>query len=79
MKKSQFKSFKETVIEAGKDAVVWYAGYLWLTLSRQQINIIYNILLTKPFLNESTFNSKVGIEIPSGLFILKEGSNNNEN
>ena len=79
MKKSQFKNFKEAITMAGKDAVVWYAGYLWLTLSRQQINIIYNILLTKEFLKESTFNGKVGIEIPSGLFIIKEGSNNHEN
>lgn len=79
MKNSEFKYFKEDITKSGKDAAVWYVGYMWLYLTARQHKEIYDILLTKPFLKEELFNNHLGIEIPSGLFIIKEGSNNHEN
>lgn len=79
MKNSEFKEFKEAITQADKDAAVWFMGFAWLYLTPRQHDKIYDILSTKSFLKEEIFNNHVGIEIPSGLFIIKEGSNNHEN
>lgn len=74
MKTQDYKNFKNLIIKATdpKDPI-WWAGFLWVDLTKRQATEIVRILETKPFIKDTvTFNGHEAVEIPSGLAIWKE-------
>lgn len=73
MKNAEYKAFKDTVNTADEKHFIWWAGYLWIDLTKRQAREIVNILSGKDFIKKTTtFNGHEALEIPSGLAIWTE-------
>lgn len=73
MKNAEYKAFRNTVATADEKNPIWWAGFLWIDLTKRQANDIITILERLDFIKEVTlFNGKQALEIPSGLAIWKE-------
>ena len=64
MKTNQFKLFHSEVMKADKTSDVWYAGYLWMDLTKRQTEIISDTLWIK---------GCVEVDLTNGWFILPNG------
>lgn len=76
MNNSNFKAFKECIRTAGECEAVWWAGYLWLDLTKKQFCEVYNILANRRDgvckVIISIRNGRTEIEIPSGIRLFIE-------
>ena len=76
MKQDRYKLFKEAISTAGAKDPVWWAGYLWLDLTKKQSHEVFNILgnrrdgVCKVII--SLRNGRIEIEIPSGIRLYIE-------
>ena len=71
MKNEEYKRFKETVKEADEKNPIWWAGFLWINLTKRQARDIIEILKEQPFIKDVEVNGIEAYEIPSGLAIHK--------
>lgn len=72
MTNSEYKNFKEYVTTADEKDPVWWAGYMWINLTKRQAKDIISVLENKSFVKETTLrNGRLALEIPSGLAIWK--------
>lgn len=73
MKNSEYKKFKEAVSLAEERDPIWWAGFLWIDLTKRQAKEIVKVLARKPFIKEAvTLNGHEALETPAGLQIWKE-------
>lgn len=68
MNRTSFKAFKEAISTCDEDAPVWYAGYLWLDLTKRQGREVIEILINRGFPIVYGIHGKM-VKIPSGLGI----------
>lgn len=66
MKTNQFKVFHAEVMKADKTNDVWWAGYLWMDLTKRQAEIISDTLWIKA-------SSCVKTDLENGWFIFPNG------
>ncbi len=72
MKKNEFKSFISAVERADQNSEIWWAGCLWLNLTKSQVLYVNEILDRKGCIN-SIFDSK-GKKfhlLPSGITVAE--------
>jgi len=73
MKNAEYKVFKDTVATADEKHFIWWAGYLWIDLTKRQAREVVEILKGRSFIKDTvTYNGHPALEIPSGLAIWKE-------
>ena len=69
MNVSAYKTFKQIVRTGDEKSPIWWAGYMWLNLTKRQTKEIVGILIDRGFPVEDGFKGKM-VKIPSGLGIF---------
>lgn len=65
MTNGQFKSFREIVETANEHDDIWWAGYLWLDLSKRQADEMRKLLKVHP----SIVKAGEKLMMPSGMYM----------
>ena len=72
MKNDRFKDFLEYVGSASKTDPIWWAGYLWIDLTKRQATKTIEVLKNRPDCKLDVVNGRDVLKIPSGLAIYIE-------
>ena len=71
MKNCDYKVFKETIRTCPENDTIWWAGYLFLRLTKKQTEEVIEILIGRGFPVVEGFRGKM-VQTPSGLGIWIE-------
>lgn len=77
MKANEFKSFLTIIEKANKNNPIWSAGYAFMNLTPRQHAKVWELLNNRGFNHVAVNNfygSFDGIELPTGLVLLKGGN-----
>ena len=70
MKSNKFKQLIKHVSTCERNDDIWWCGWVFMNLTERQMSQLYTALLARTDFEETTFNGRCGIEIPSGLFLI---------
>lgn len=77
MRNDKFKQLMEYIKSAPEKDPIWYAGFAFMSLTPKQHERVYETCCERGFkvvVRYNQFNGFEGVELPSGLVLLKGGS-----